>query len=136
MTPEQAVDGILDIFKATWDPTGFPAHYTDKAGEKPTSETLWARATIRHATGNQTSLAGASGTRRFTETGTLFVQVFAPVGDGSTECYKAATLIRDAYRDAKLPNLWFRSQRIQEVGESGAFYQINVLVTFSYDHVR
>lgn len=136
MTPEQAVDAILDIFKAAWDPTGFPAYYTDKGGEKPTSETVWSRATIRHATGNQSSLAGEVGTRRFTDTGALIVQVFAPVGDGSTECYRAATLVRDAYRDAKHPNVWFREQRIQEVGGDGAFFQINVLVTFSYDNVR
>ena len=136
MTPEQAVDAILDIFKAAWDPTGFAAVYGDKPGTKPPSEALWARATIQHATGDQSSLAGETGTRRYTEEGTLTVQVFAPVGDGSTECYRAATLVRDAYRDARHPNVWFRNARIQEVGASGAFDQINVLATFSYDTVR
>lgn len=136
MTPEQAVDAIFDIFKAAWDPTGFPAVYSDKEGEIPASETVWARATIKHATGNQSSLAGEVGTRRFTATGIVTVQVFAPVGDGSTECYKAALLVQSAYEDARHPNVWFRGVRIQEVGESGAFQQQNVTATFSYDHVR
>jgi hypothetical protein len=136
MTPEQAVDAILDIFKAAWDTTGYPALYDDKSGEIPTSETPWARATIKHATGAQSTLAGASGTKRFTETGTLFVQVFTPVGDGSTACYKLAKVVRDAYRDARDPELWFRNVFLEEIGINKAFRQINVQATFSYDEVR
>jgi hypothetical protein len=136
MTPEEAVDGILGIFKRAWDTTGHPAFYDDKTGEIPTSDVPWARATIQHATGQQSSLAGSSGTKRFTETGTLFVQVFTPVGDGSTACYRLATLVRDAYRDARDGELWFRNVQLNEIGISGAFRQINVTATFSYDEVR
>lgn len=136
MTPERAQDIILGVFKTAWDTTGFPAVYTDVPGEKPTSETVWARATIRHATGRQTSLAGDVGTRRFTDKGTVFVQVFAPVGDGSTACYAAARLVQNAFRDAKGLDVWFTDARMNEVGSDGAFEQINVLATFSYDDVR
>lgn len=135
LTPLQARDIIFRVFKTAWDTTGYSAVWDDKNGEKPTSEEPWARATIQHAIGGQASLAGASGTRRYTEEGTLFVQVFAPVGDGSTECYELATLVRNAYRDAK-ESVWFRDVRIEEQGTSGAFTQINVMATFSYDEVR
>ncbi len=134
MTPEEAVDVMLDIFKAAWDPR--PALYDDKTGEIPTSETPWARATIQHATGGQSSLSGASGTKRHTEKGTVFVQVFTPVGDGSTACYQLAKLVRDAFRDARDANVWFRNVFLTEIGISGAFRQINVQATFSYDEVR
>lgn len=136
MTPEAAIDTILSIFKAAWDPTGFPAYYTDKAGEKPTSETVWARAIVRHATGAQASLSGEAGTRRYTDEGTVFVQVFAPVGDGSTACYAAARIVQNAYRDARNADVWFRDVTLNELGADGAFEQINVQATFSYDDVR
>ena len=136
MTPAQAVDVILGVFKAAWDGTGFPAVYDDVPGKKPTSETVWARATVRHATGNQSSIGGDVGSRRYTSRGTVFVQIFAPVGDGSTACYAAAQLVLNAYRDARNPDVWFTEQRMREVGSDGAFEQINVLATFSYDDVR
>lgn len=134
MTPEQARDVILGIFKAAWDPR--VAVYDDVPGNIPTSETVWARATIRHATGRQSSLGGDIGSRRFTDRGTVFVQVFAPVGDGSTACYEAAREVQNAFRDARNPDVWFRDVRMNEVGADGAFEQINVLATFSYDDVR
>ncbi len=136
MNTEQARDTILGIFKAAWDPTGYPVFWTDVPGEKPASETVWARVTIRHATGRQSSLSGAAGTKRFESTGTLFVQVFAPIGDGSAAGYSAALLARDAYRDAQDPDVWFRNVRMNEAGASGAFEQFNVLADFSYDEVR
>lgn len=136
LTTLEARDVILGIFKTAWDTTGYAAHYSDKTGEIGTSEAPWARATLQHTTGNQSSLAGASGTKRFTETGLLFVQVFAPVGDGSTRCYELAQLVRNAFRDARHPEVWFRNVHLEEVGISGVFQQINVISTFSYDEVR
>lgn len=134
---EQAIDIILGIFKAAWDPLAFPAVYDDLPDNKPTSETVWARATIRHADGRQASLSGAHATRRYKAVGTVFVQVFAPVGDGSTACYEAAKVVLDAYRDARNPDVWFRDVRLKEIGNGkGAFTQINVEATFSYDEVR
>jgi len=133
MTPDQARDIILGVFKAAWDPR--PAVYDDVPGTIPTGEIVWARATIRHATASQT-LAGEVGTRRFTEEGTVIVQVFAPVGDGSTACYAAAREVQNAFRDARNSDVWFRDVRMNEVGTEGAFVQINVLATFSYDDVR
>lgn len=136
MTYEEARDAIFGILKAVWDPTGYPIVWTDVPGEKPPSETVWARATIRHATGRQASLAGENGARRYEATGTVFVQVFAPIGDGSTAGYRAAELVKNAYNAARDDNIWFRDTRMIEVGASGAFEQFNVLSTFSYDDVR
>lgn len=136
MSPLDAIDAMFGVFKAVWDPLGFEAFYDDKTGKKPTSDLVWARATIQHATGNQSSLPNASGKRRYTETGTITVQVFAPVGDGSTAGYEAATSVRNAYREARLGELLFKQARIEEASGDGAFKQTNVLVTFSYDDVR
>ena len=136
MTFDEARDIILGVFKAAWDPTGFPAVWTDLPGSAPTSETVWARATIRHATGAQASLAGENGARRWARTGTVYIQVFAPVGDGSKAGYEAAQIVVNAFQASRHENVWFRDVRMNEVGTSGAFEQLNVLATFSYDDVR
>lgn len=134
MSPEAAVDIILGIFKAAWDPR--QAEYEDVPGHKPASDVTWARATVRHATGNQSSLGSDTGTRKFTDEGTVIIQVFSPVGDGSTASRAAAEVVLNAYRDARDPNVWFRDAKLNEVGSDGAFYQTNVTATFSYDTVR
>lgn len=136
MTFDEARDIILGVFKAAWDPTGFPAVWADVPGSASTSETVWARATIRHATGRQASLAGADGARRWSRTGTVYIQVFAPVGDGSKAGYEAAQIVVNAFQASRHSNVWFKDVRMNEAGTSGAFEQLNVLATFSYDDVR
>lgn len=136
MTSQEAKDAMLAIFKAAWDLTGYPAKYEYVPGEKPTTQTPWARVNVRHYVGRQSSLGGGNGSIRYTETGTITVQVFAPVGDGSKACYAAAQIVKNAFRDARHPSVWFTSVRMTEVGADGAFDQINVLATFSYDDVR
>lgn len=136
MNTNDARDQILGVFKTAWDTTGFPARYTDVPGGIPDEESPWARALVRHLTGRQASLAGEGGARRWRETGIVLVQVFAPVGDGSVRVYNLAQLIKNAYRDAKNLDVWFRNTRMKEVGASGGFEQVNVTTDFIYDDVR
>lgn len=135
MTFDEAVDEMLGVFTAAWTPTGFPVVWTDVPGNPPTTETPWARVTVKHATGRQGSLAGEVGTRIFDRTGTIFIQVFTPVGQSMSESYRLAQLLVNAYEDARL-EVWFRNTRMKEVGASGAFEQVNVLSDFLYDDVR
>lgn len=136
MTADEARDVMFTVFKTAWDSTEYAENvvYSDKAGAP--SDAPWARVTLRHATGRQASLAGAMGAKKWTQTGTIWVQVFAPVGFGSASAYTLATLVVNAFRDAKGLSVWFRNPRMQEVGSSGAFEQINVLTDFTYDETR
>lgn len=132
-----AKDQILTVFKTAWDTTGCPALYPDTPGDPPTSATVWARATLRHATGRQASLSGPiNGCVRYERTGIVIIQVFAPVGDGSTAAYDAAQTVVRGFEDARGLDTWFRNVRINEVGTKGAFEQINVLADFTYDDMR
>lgn len=135
-------DSILKVFKDAWDILGYPARYPDTAespndnGDAP-SATIWARATIRHADGFQSSLTGPlEQLKRHTNIGTVIIQVFGPLGDGSTAAYDAAQIVATAYRKSSGSPVWFRRVRINEIGTRGAFTQINVLADFSYDDVR
>ena len=133
---EEARDAIFKVFLDAWDATGYPVTWTDVASEINNSETVWARVVLRHADGGQASLGGEIGSKRWERSGILFVQVFAPVGDGSTAAYNAAQLVADAFQSVIGSDVWFRNVRINEVGSNGAFEQINVLVNFFYDDVR
>lgn len=137
MTFDEARDEMAGIFYAAWKVLApAPVVWTDLPGDVPDVETEWARVTIRHHTGGQASLAGEDGARRWERAGTLFVQVFAPVGDGSTRAYAAAQIVANAFQDVRGTRVWFRNVRINEIGASGAFEQINVLIDFTYDDVR
>lgn len=96
--------------------------------------TPWARVTIQHNEVTQ-SLAGEAGTRRFGRHGTLFVQIFSPLGQGQSELYTLAQAVNNGFADAR-ECVWFRNIRTREAKPSGAFEQINVLTDFTYDDVR
>lgn len=125
---------MLTVFKTYWDTTGFPALYPDVPGQEPATG-VWARATLRHSTRGPGSLTGGLGTMIYQAEGTLFVQVFAPVGDGMKKAYQYGMGVVHAFEDARL-GVWFRNVRLNEVGRSGAFEQVNVLADFTYDEVR
>lgn len=136
MTYDEARDIINTVFLNAWGATNFPVVWRDVPGSVPTSETPWARVTLRHATGRQASLAGESGAQRWERTGTVFVQIFSPIGDGSKKGYELAQLVTNAYQSARGSDVWFRNVRINELGSDGAFESFNVLADFSYDDVR
>lgn len=141
-TFNEARDHMLKVFKDAWDTTGFPAVYPGKAedpdngGDTP-SANVWARATIRHADGFQSSLTGPlEQIKRHTNIGVVIIQVFGKIGDGSVAAYEAAQLVATAYRTSRDNPVWFRRVRINEIGSRGPYSQVNVLVDFSYDTIE
>ncbi len=134
MNYEEARDLIFKVFNNVWNPA-YPVRWPDQPGDIPGTETPWARVTLRHTNGQQASLSGEVGTKLYTNSGTLFIQVFTPIGGDMVDGYTLAQQVTNAYRDAKL-DVWFRNTRMKEIGASGAFQQINVLTDFQYDDVR
>ncbi len=136
LTFDEARDLICSVFKSKWDATGFPARYDDVPGDKPDSATVWARVTLRHATGGQASLSGPiNGCVRHNRAGTVIVQIFAPFGGGMKAAYDAAKIVANAFEDAN-EEVSFTKIRINEIGINGDSQQINVLSDFTYDEMR
>jgi hypothetical protein len=132
MNADQALDVINKVFLDAWIAAGYDVsdvRWNDVPGTLPTR--TWARVTVRHDSGAQHTFGEQ---RTFTNTGTVTVQVFTPIGDGTN--YSAATNVVNAYRDSKNPLVWFRNARLKEVGSSGVFEQTNVLADFTYDDLR
>lgn len=132
MTFNEARDLILAPFQTAWGSEG-PVQWDDVAAA-PTDGN-WARATIKHSDGGAESLADESGTKRFERIGTLYVQIFTPVGLGMVTGYDLAQRVVNQYQSTR-SNVWFRRVRMREGAKDGAFRQTTVLVDFSYDDVR
>lgn len=134
MTSAEARDAIYKVMRDAWD-AAHPILWDDVPSKVPDEEIPWARVKLTHVTGAHGTINGQVGCRRFDSTGFVTVQVFAPVGDGKARVLNLAQTVRYAYEDARLP-VWFRNIRVNEIGPSGNYQQINVIADFEYDTVR
>lgn len=98
----------------------------------------WCRINIRHATGEQRTLADAVGGSLHAQLGTVIVQIFADYksNKGSTLATQLAMVAKKAFTGKRTPNVWFRRARYQEVGRESRWYQINVSADFEWDERR
>lgn len=101
-------------------------------------QTAWARVSVRHATGEQHTLADASSKRLFCNYGVVTVQCFAPMRDntGALVARRLAEVAKAAFEGVTTENVWFSNVRFQEQGREGTWYQINVSADFQWDEMR
>lgn len=133
MTFDEARDEMLAIFHQVWGSRA--VSYNDVRALEP-STGIWARVTVRHGTGGQSSLGDQTGTRKWRIAGTLYISVFSPVGDGNTQGYNAAEEVADAYRVAKNGCVWYRNHRIREIGDDSAETHTQFTCEFEYDRYK
>lgn len=159
-TFDAARDEIQAAFTVAWD-AGTPAVTGTTAPEifyegvargtkgtnlvddsEPPHDAAWTRIFIRHNLGEQATLSDESGVRRFEKFGTITIQVFAPLAEGTGGSPPSfagllAEVAKSAFEGKRtLPgNVWFRDVRINEVGVSGPWFQVNVLAEFRYDEL-
>jgi hypothetical protein len=136
-TFEQAFVDLAELVRDAWEPTGYRADWPNVAGFVPPTDEPWIRVTMRHGAGGQGSLANHAGKRRWNREGTLWIQLFTPIGIGLLEGYRQAKILTDALQGAATEHcVWTRNVRINEVGKSGAFEQLNILADFTYDEIQ
>jgi hypothetical protein len=133
MTPDQAEKAIQSAFNTAWGTTT-PIAWDNLDFDSESRNDSWVRLNIQNTAGTIASL-GAPGTRGFRNFGTVFVQVFTPVGRGKTGNTVLATQARDVFRGQHLSggSLWFRDVDIVTVGPDGKWYHQNVTAEFIYD---
>jgi len=151
-TLQVAVDEIYGKLKTVWDAQtpaivgGSPAtpalllyEDTEWKGrpDEPTADP-WARVSIRHASGQQVTLADSTSKRLFRNYGAVTVQCFAPMRDnrGAPVARQLAEVVKAAFEGASTTNVWFQSVRFNEVGREGLFFQLNVVANFEWDEAR
>src|SRR5574343_622052 len=136
-----ARDDVFSLFQTYWN-TETPAHNGGSpvpiewqgvdSGAPPVADSPWARISMNHNTGQQTTLGGV-GSRRFTQRGLILLQVFSPVG-GFSIGENLAIIGKDAFQGKSTTSgVWFRNVRVQEIGFDGTWNQIMVVAEFEYD---
>lgn len=112
-------------------------HYEDVYKPRSKDEKPWAAVTLKHASGFQSTLSGVTGSKTFKRLGLLTTQIFVPTGKGLQEAYDLAKVISDAFEGTSTPGgVWFTNVRLNEVGRDGEFFQLNVIIEFSYDEIK
>lgn len=148
-TYTQARNEIFATFKDKWEAAApaiagyLPKVHWQGVEEQGKIEGLrhWARASTQTVIAEQTSLAmnvGEEGKIRYTESGLVFIQLFAPKSDGNGQYIGGllAQVARSAFRKTSTDNcVWFRNARINELDPEDLFYRFNVVAEFEYDEV-
>ena len=139
MNTQDAVNEMLDIAIGLATLNGWEFVTEDRPPKaNPLSlQPPYLRAIVRHATGRQSSLSGASGQRMYDATGTLWIEIYAKTGTGNTQGYSMSDMVMDAYR-VKRPNasVWYRNIRMHEGPAEGASKKNQVLIDFVYSMLR
>ena len=105
--------------------------------DSPASSDTWARFSLLHVVGEQATLAGEFGARRWRRTGLVTAQCFAPLSSGSVRrALELAVVVRDALQGRQSPSsVWYRSPKIMEIGEDRSWFQVNAVIEFTYDEL-
>ena len=139
-TVTQARNEMMATFKVAWDAAAVsqnvPVLYPDVSDDPPTSG-AWARVTVVHDSGEQATLASHQGLRRYHRTGTIIVQLFTPAGGGQVLSDALGKVVTDAFEGVTTESgVIFRNVIPKEIGQDGAWFQVNVQAGFEYDEVR
>lgn len=131
---------MMATFKTAWDASSVsqnvPVLYPDVSGDPPTSG-AWTRVTVIHDSGEQATLASHQGLRRYHRTGTIVVQLFTPAGGGQVSSDALCKVVTDAFEGVTTASgVIFRNVIQKEIGQDGAWFQVNVQAGFEYDEVR
>lgn len=141
-TPAAARDSILTLFKTAMDANApsVTVIYDDVRQPLPISDDAeWVRILVEHTERMQPAIGQAGGLRRYRAMGLITVQVFTPFGDGLTRADAIADIVFDIFDGVSTGSgdgITFNNVTMREIGESGAWFQTNVLVDFKYDTVK
>ena len=134
MTRDEARDVIMGHVAAAL-PNDVAALWPDTPQDVPAGS-KWIRPVLRHATGGQSSLSNAIGSRIFSHAGTLMIQIFTPVGDGMGESDSLVQTFLNYFETVRSSQVWYRNIRAMEIGKDGPAEQVNFLAEFSYDNTH
>lgn len=138
VTIEQARNQIYGVLQDALEASAFDdlkVLYDDTDTPPPVDvRTPWARANIRHADGNASSLGGATGKKRYTRIGLVIIQLFTPVGNGMSSSDALVGIVLNAYEQGSAADgVWFRKARPVDIGRNDGWTQTNVMAEFEYD---
>ena len=144
MTYEQAIADMFGLFNASWQAgttaiVGYVPEVRWPGIEVQTTPDLskfWARVSQKTSFETQSALRNGDAGQRYTNNGTIYVQIFCPVSEvGSiTKGRKLGELARNAFRGKHSINgVWFRNARILEMPTERDWFAFTVQTDYIYD---
>lgn len=134
-TMAEAREAIYQRFVDEW--TGGEVYTFDNEDFTPPENANWARVAVRHLASTQETL-GASGGRKFSRLGSVFVQIFTIQDTGTADVDTLSTRAREMFEGRGITGttIRFYDVIVQETGPSGKWYQTTVEAQFEYDETR
>lgn len=97
---------------------------------------IWVRASYTNSSAGQSTMSEQGHAKRWDRNGTLYVQFFSPIKDPSAlrTAKELAILAQRAYEAAGSQcGMIFRDVRIDPVGPSESWFQMNLVARFEYE---
>lgn len=125
------------LVKATADTLAIPTAaqlWRSLPGMVPPTDIAWIRTSVLHADGEQSSLTGAESTTCYDNIGTLWIEIYVPLGGGDVSGYANAQAFLRALRNYR-GAVWFRRVRMEEMPSEGKFSCFHVKADFEYTDI-
>jgi hypothetical protein len=101
----------------------------------PKSDESWLEIYMRHNAGGQSTLQGASGSRRFQRDGVIAINVYTPRGNNLKASDDISEIICSILENSNIP-IWFRNTISSEIGNFRSWYLTSITSEFTYDQIR
>lgn len=95
----------------------------------------WVRVTSKLADSNQHTL-GRKGCRKYERRGLIFVQVFAPVLNGTKTATDLAQVAQDIFEGETFNGVMCFDSMIKNAGIDGPWFHMQVLIEFLFDETK
>lgn len=147
-TYAEAKDAMFGLFASAWTAATAVVGYAPEVrwqgveeSAAPDMSKYWARVSKQTVVERQASLSndvGIPGKKRYTTSGLIFAQVFAPRGDSRAQerGEALAVIARNAFRGHTAGDaVWFRNARINELPPEELALRFNVVAEYEYDEL-
>ncbi len=130
----EAVEAIVQHFEDEWGDT---TYISDNEEDVPSIDTTWVRITVRHQVSAQKSL-GEPGHRLYNRGGSVFLQIFNPVNDGTRNMNLIVDQARPIFEGVRLfsAGVDFTNGIFRELGIIDGWNAGIIEWPFNYDQRR
>lgn len=123
------------IYAALVAGIGGTSYTFDNEAYDPPADAAWVRLSMRH-TGRTLDTLAPVGNRKFEASGSVIVQVFAPLDTGAAGCDAVVETVRALFEGVTLSGIFFYGAVVREIGPGDDWYQTNVEAAFTYNEVK
>lgn len=130
----KATESAIRAFFNTGWAAATPISWPDTPFTPPDSAT-WVRFTMKNNDTFQAS-TGAPGANRFRTVGFIYIDIFQPAGQGSTDARTKADTAAALFRGNTLSGVLFRNVNARDMGvDPSGLYRWQVRAEFQHDHI-